>query len=106
MSMKSQKTKSNQNSKSNRPWFPIFLLISVVFLYYGNTLKNGYSLDDDLVTTTENSVHERVEKGILGIPEIFTTHYVHTDQQQYAYRPIVTTSFAIENQFSGSNKLD
>ncbi len=105
MSMKSQKTKSNQNSKSNRPWFPIFLLISVVFLYYGNTLNNGYSLDDDLVTTTDNSVHERVEKGISGIPEIFTTHYVHTDQQQYAYRPIVTTSFAIENQFFGDKTI-
>jgi protein O-mannosyl-transferase len=105
MSMKSQKTKSNQNSKSNRPWFPIVLLISVVFLYYGNTLNNGYSLDDDLVTTTDNSVHERVEKGISGIPEIFTTHYVHTDQQQYAYRPIVTTSFAIENQFVGDKSI-
>ena len=103
--MKSQKTKSNQNSKSNRPWFPIVLLISIVFLYYGNTLNNGYSLDDDLVTTTDNSVHERVEKGISGIPEIFTTHYVHTDQQQYAYRPIVTTSFAIENQFFGDKSI-
>ena len=103
--MKSQKTKSNQNSKSNRPWFPIVLLISVVFLYYGNTLNNGYSLDDDLVTTTDNSVHERVEKGIAGIPEIFRTHYVHTDQQQYAYRPIVTTSFAIEYQFVGDKSI-
>jgi protein O-mannosyl-transferase len=103
--MKSQKTKSNQNSKSNRPWFPVVLLISIVFLYYGNTVKNGYSLDDDLVTTTDNSVHERVEKGISGIPEIFMTHYVQSDRQKYEYRPIVTTSFAIENQFVGEKSI-
>lgn len=104
MHVKRQKNKV-QSSNSKKKWLPVIALIIMVFLYYGNTLKNGYSLDDDLVTTTDNSVHERVEKGILGLPEIFTTHYVHTDQQQYEYRPIVTASFAIEYQFIGDKSI-
>jgi len=104
MHVKRQKNKV-QSSNSKKKWLPVIALIIMVFLYYGNTLKNGYSLDDDLVTTTDNSVHERVEKGILGLPEIFTTHYVHTDQQQYEYRPIVTASFAIEYQFVGDKSI-
>jgi len=104
MHVKRQKNKV-QSSNSKKKWLPVIALIIMVFLYYGNTLKNGYSLDDDLVTTTDNSVHERVEKGILGLPDIFTTHYVYTDQQQYEYRPIVTASFAIEYQFVGDKSI-
>ena len=106
MSAKSQKKKTNQNSKSKRPWFPIVLLIVAVFLYYGNTINNGFSLDDDLVTTTDNSVHDRVERGISGIPEIFKTHYVDNQKQKYEYRPIVTSSFALQHQFFGSKTLE
>ena len=84
MSVKRQKNKVAHDSILKKRGLPIIVLIIIVFLYYGNTLSNGYSLDDDLVTTTDNNIHKRVEKGISGIPEIFTTHYVHTDQQQYA----------------------
>ena len=105
MSVKRQKNKV-QSSSSKKKWLPIIALIIIVFLYYGNTLSNGYSLDDDLVTTTDNSVHERVEKGISAIPEIFTTHYVQTDRQQYEYRPMVTSSFAIEYQFFGGKTIN
>jgi protein O-mannosyl-transferase len=98
VSVKRQSNKVAQESILKKRGLPIIALIIIVFLYYGNTLKNGYSLDDDLVTTTDNTIHERVEKGIAGIPEIFRTRYVHTDKQKYEYRPVVTSSFALEYQ--------
>lgn len=105
MSAKSHSKKLIQDSGWNKKWLPMVVLVITVFLYYGNTVKNGYSLDDDLVTSTDNAVHERVEKGISGISEIFKTHYVHTNKQQYEYRPIVTSSFAIEYQLVGDRSL-
>ena len=104
MHVKRQKNKV-QSSSQKKKWLPIIALLIIVFLYYGDTLNNGYSLDDDLVTSTDNSVHERVEKGISAIPEIFTTHYVQTDRQQYEYRPVVTSSFAIEYQLVGGKSI-
>jgi len=101
MSVKNQKKKVVKSSSSKKKWLPIFILVISSFLYYGNTLKNGFSLDDDLVTSTDNSVHERVEKGFAGIPEIFRTRYVETSKQSYDYRPITTTTFAIQYQFFG-----
>jgi len=32
-----------------KSWHMLFVLIS--FLFYGNSISNGYSLDDELVTT-------------------------------------------------------
>lgn len=74
------------------------LLVSFVlaFLFYANTFKNGFSLDDELVMTTDRHAHEVVEKGIGGIKEIFTTNYAVDGKQNYEYRPIVTLSYAIE----------
>jgi hypothetical protein len=72
----------------------LFVLIS--FLFYGNSISNGYSLDDELVTTTDRKVHQNVEKGIAGIKSIFTSNYAIDGKQNYEYRPIVTLSYAIE----------
>ncbi len=85
---------------SNRLYMAI--LVVMVFVFYGNSLNNGYSLDDDLVTTTDNRIHERVEQGIKGIPTIFKTHFVENPKQSYSYRPITTSSFAVEYQFFGN----
>ena len=79
----------------NNYWVYIFCII-ISFLFYGNTLKNGFSMDDELVTTTHRQTHPNVEKGILGIKEIFTSRYADDGKQTYAYRPVTTYSFAIE----------
>jgi protein O-mannosyl-transferase len=71
-------------------------LVVLAFIFYGNSLNNGFSLDDELVTSTDRRQHHLVEKGILGIPEIFTSFYEINEKQQYSYRPITTLSFAIE----------
>jgi len=75
--------------------FAIFSFL-IAFLFYGNSISNGFSLDDELVTTTDRKVHENVEKGIGGIIDIFRTNYALDGKQNYEYRPLVTLSFAIE----------
>ncbi|HEY5390643.1 MAG TPA: hypothetical protein VIJ57_00910, partial [Hanamia sp.] len=71
----------------------------LVFALYGNSIRNGYSLDDDLVVYQNTQVHE----GIKGIPNIFTTRYSKKNDESYGYRPIVKSSFAIEYSLFGEN---
>lgn len=72
-------------------------LLCISFLLYGNTLKNGYALDDQFVT--ENNY---TNKGLKTLKKIFTSYYAENDgKNNYEYRPIVKVSFAIEHQFFG-----
>lgn len=72
----------------------IFILL-VVFAFYGNTIRNEYSFDDDFVTYNNVSV----QKGFKGLPEIFKTRYYTNGTQNYDYRPLVKASFAVEYGF-------
>lgn len=73
--------------------------LCVAFLLYGNTIKNGYGLDDQFVT--ENNY---TNKGLKTLKKIFTSYYAENDgKNNYEYRPIVKVSFAIEHQFFGVN---
>jgi len=82
----------------------VYILIFVFsFILYGNTISNYYSLDDIYVTDG----NPQINKGIKAIPEIFTSLYadVNADdgsKMTFGYRPIVKTTFAIENQFFGN----
>lgn len=79
------------------------LLLLFCFLLYGNSISNGYALDDELVTTTDRQIHPLVDQGISGIPSIFTQSYSVNEEQNYEYRPLVLTTFAIEkSMFSTS----
>lgn len=70
-----------------------YLLIAVLcFIIYGNSLNNEYALDDDMVV--DNVL---VSHGVKAIPEIFKTRYA-VGKQEYEYRPMVTSSFALEKQ--------
>ena len=84
-----------------KTWYFLFIVIS--FLFYGNSVSNGYSLDDELVTSTDRKEHPNVEKGISGIKSIFTSNYAIDGKQNYEYRPIVTLSYAIEKSVFGSS---
>lgn len=78
------------------------ILIAVVFaaLLYANALRNGYNLDDELVTIN----HRLTSKGISAIPEIFTSPYYQDEMgYSYEYRPVTLATFAIEHQFFGDN---
>jgi tetratricopeptide (TPR) repeat protein len=87
---------------SQRFIYPILILW--VFLFYGNTIKNTFALDDELVTCTDRQEHPFVSKGIAGIPKIFTSTYASNEEQNYEYRPLVLTSFAIEKSVFGSSE--
>lgn len=80
------------------------LLVAFSFLLYGNTISHSYSLDDDLVTSTDRFRHELVEKGIGGLGAIFKSNYAVNDEQNYDYRPISTYSFAIEWTLFGESE--
>lgn len=94
-----------ENKQTGIKHSKIYILIVVVtFIIYGNSIKNNYALDDNYVTATSpQSPNPRIQKGLKGIPEIFTSHYIESNQQSFEYRPIVLTTFAIEYQFFGSN---
>jgi tetratricopeptide (TPR) repeat protein len=92
----------NQVSKLNKLIYGSIIVLT--FLIYGNTIKNDYAIDDDFVTTTSpETPNLRVEKGIKGIPELFSTHYVESKKQSFGYRPVVLATYAIEYQFFKSN---
>jgi len=74
-------------------------IVLLCFIFYGSTLTNDYSLDDHYVI--DNNL--KVANGIKGIPDLYTSHYIETNQQSYAYRPVTLTTFAIEYEFFGAN---
>lgn len=88
-----------------------YLFLILTFLFYGNTLFNKYSLDDDYVTVTNfkkdnpNYIpnHNLVKKGFKGIPKIWKERYAHDTESSFDYRPLVTTTFAIEYGIFGQS---
>lgn len=94
--MKSGKKKEKKPGLIKSNIYQIIIIL-LVFILYGNTVKNKYSLDDDLVV--EN--HPLVEKGIAGLPEIFTSHYKEDKNVSFGYRPVVVATFAFEYEIFG-----
>lgn len=83
----------------------LLLIVTLTFLLYGNSIKNNYAIDDNYVTVTnpEKPNNPRIQKGIKGIPKLFSGRYVESKQQTFEYRPLVLATFAVEYQFFGSN---
>lgn len=78
--------------------FVYLLIIAAAFLLYGNSIPNGYSLDDHLV----NHRNHLTQNGIKGIPEIFTSYSFNEKNLSYSYRPVLLASFAIEYSLFGT----
>lgn len=83
-------------------WMITFLLLVLSWVFYGNTLYNDYNLDDTLVTQN----HPLTSQGVAAIPRIFKSPY-YFDEAGYAfdYRPVVSSSFAIEHSLFGEQAL-
>jgi len=84
-------------------WFKIILFV-FAFVLYGNTLKNGFSLDD-LYVTYNNPL---VRHGIKAVPRIFTSLYVNINAEEggtlnFGYRPMAKAMFAVEHEFFGND---
>lgn len=100
---KAQKVVSANDSSGLRKWLQKnrlgTILFLLVFVVYGNGIFNEYALDDEFYTAGSNKF---TQKGIKGIPEIFTTRtFYNTDGSGYSYRPVALTTFALEIQFFG-----
>jgi tetratricopeptide (TPR) repeat protein len=88
-----------------------FTFLVLVFLFYGNSLRNKYALDDDYVTVTNFPEkgkdfvpnHKLVSKGFKGILGIWKSRYAHDSEGSFDYRPFTTTTFAIEYAIFGQN---
>jgi tetratricopeptide (TPR) repeat protein len=80
----------------------LLILVVVSLLVYGNTLNNGYALDD-VAVVTKNAY---VQKGVAGIPELLYTPYLRgfkmpatdTIASNDLYRPLPLVTFALEKQ--------
>jgi len=84
-------------------WLKV-ILFTFAFILYGNTMKNGYSLDD-LYVTYNNPM---VNKGISAIPLILSSRYINLNAEEggtmnFGYRPLTKAMFAIEHQFFGED---
>ncbi len=87
----------------------IFLIITILF--YGNSIFNKYSLDDEYVTVTNfkdgnlkyEPNHKLVKDGFKGITKIWQSTYANDGESSFDYRPFVTTTFAIEYGIFGQN---
>ncbi len=77
----------------------IIIIVATCFLLYGQSLSNGYNIDDDYVC--EN--HELVQQGIKGIPEIFASRYNNSGGVMFGYRPVTIAVYAIEYQIFGES---
>ncbi len=91
-----------EKSTFNSEKWTLGFIFLFAFSLYANTLRNGYALDDHLVTT---SAHPQISKGLAAIPEIFTTHYVSWNDYDVDYRPLVKAIFAVEYQLFGENPM-
>ena len=90
--------------KTKRENFNILVIIILSFILYGNTLFNGYALDDAIVITK----NEFTKNGISGISDILThdgfTGFFGKDKQLVAggrYRPLSLVTFALEYEKYG-----
>lgn len=83
-------------------WYSLALL-AIVLAVYGNTLLNGYAMDDATV------IHQNVivKKGLAGIPEVLTTPRLSGYMKLTAdsYRPVSLILFAVEYQLWGANAM-
>lgn len=97
----------------NQFWIQAVLLALVCFIFYANTFRNGYAVDDFLVLDK----NEAVNRGVAGIPKLLTSDIFDSYYQQYnannrlgggRYRPLALISYALEQQAFGkaTNKLN
>ena len=90
----------------NKPVVPYIILGLIAFVFYINTIKNEFALDDGIVIHK----NEYVMEGFGGIDSIMSRDAYHSFYKQMnakaqlaggRYRPLSIVSFAIEQEFIG-----
>lgn len=80
-------------------WHGRALVCAIAILLYGNTLLNGYCVDDRLIIEG----HPQAQQGFAGIKEILTTNYLEENGQKGSYRVLPRLSFAVGYGLWGSS---
>lgn len=83
-------------------WFFVVLIFVLVFITYGNSIKNDYNLDDGYVVSLDEG-NLQTQKGIKGIPELLFSNYSNGPGVTYGYRPFGKITLAIEYSLWGNN---
>lgn len=78
--------------------FPVILFLWVLTVHI-ISVGNLYNMDDNYVV--ENN--EQVTRGIVAIPEIFTSFYIQNEKATFYYRPIPKMLLAIEYEIFGNS---
>jgi protein O-mannosyl-transferase len=90
-------------------WVQAISLIFIGFIFYANSFKNEYALDDGIVIQK----NDYVQQGIKGIPKILKTDAYDSFYRQMGakqqlsggrYRPLSVVTFAVEQQLFGSKE--
>tara|TARA_B110000503_G_C7163923_1_gene421047 strand:+ start:445 stop:2919 length:2475 start_codon:yes stop_codon:yes gene_type:complete len=78
-----------------------FLLLCIVtLLVFGNTLSNGYNLDDYLVTNNNVKTNPNTT---FNLASIFSTSYLSEGTIKSGYRPVTIATFYLEHQLFGES---
>ncbi len=89
--------------KNTRIFFVVFIII-FTFILYGNTIRNGYSLDDYIIQGVDAGLSDNFLKSVR---DIFTTTYTTVNtgdgiEKSFGYRPVVRLVFAVEHAIFGA----
>lgn len=76
------------------------ILLIATLLVFGNTLSNGYNLDDHLVTNNNVKTNP---KTTFNLASIFSTSYQEEVNVKSGYRPVTIATFYIEHQLFGES---
>lgn len=90
---------SRPNEIKSKGWIYPLMIFVAAFAVYSNTISHDYAWDDKIVIEK----NPRVQKGISGIPDLFTKYNSEFQYDQYGYRPITLTSFAIDYSIAKGN---
>lgn len=81
------------------------VLLALVFLVYGNSIRNGYAMDDEYYTNSGSSpLNDYIRQGFSGIPAIFKSRtFFGEEGGGSSYRPVAAATFAVEYALAGEN---
>lgn len=109
--MAKHQQKSVKKRTPSRPFYDntrlqALFVVLLVLIVYGQTLRFGLVMDDNMVITD----HKTVQQGFSGIPTLLTKdsfagfddNYERANQRK-TYRPVSFVSFAVEKQLFNNN---
>ncbi len=88
------------------PMWHLGLVFVSAFLLYANTLKNGYTLDDDIYTKKNRFVQEGFKNGIgAALKNTFAKGSLvgFNNANESNYRPLVVLNFVADTAFFGNS---